>query len=197
MKPPEFNIFLSKNPVDISGIKDIIGSSINIEYNDSLSELIKDIKFKDKANIKIKITNSGNNQMITTGIIETTVSLKCQRCLTDFDYKIKDRFKVKYLPINFYTPIDKSHSHKTEIEVSIEEIDNLFYSGNLIDILGLIREELILKFPIKPLCKEDCKGLCPLCGINLNKSSCNCKKEKDITLGEKIILKDLLIKKEE
>jgi uncharacterized protein len=65
-------------------------------------------------------------------------------------------------------------------EVKSEEEDYFFVDSNatFFEIDDLVREAIILSLPLKPLCSEDCKGLCPICGTDLNRSQCSCVKER-------------------
>jgi len=67
-----------------------------------------------------------------------------------------------------------------EFRVPLEKSVKLFFQlkgNNIIDISNDIREEIILNYPIKVLCSEDCKGLCPICGKDLNEGQCDCQSE--------------------
>jgi uncharacterized protein len=64
------------------------------------------------------------------------------------------------------------------VELTAHDADKVYYRGPQIDLAVGIREAIMLSQPIMQLCKEDCQGLCPVCGINLNSQSCSCKKEK-------------------
>ena len=73
--------------------------------------------------------------------------------------------------------------HKEElifenVELTPHEVDKVFYHGPQIDLSIGIREAIVLSLPITPSCRDDCRGLCPVCGINLNKGSCACKREQ-------------------
>jgi len=62
-------------------------------------------------------------------------------------------------------------------ELSAQELDLDVYSGETVDLEALVREQIILLAPLKPLCSEGCRGLCPTCGVNLNQETCSCKVE--------------------
>lgn len=64
------------------------------------------------------------------------------------------------------------------MELTAHEADKVYYRGPQIDLAIGIREAIILSQPIMQICKDDCKGLCPVCGKNLNTGSCSCKREK-------------------
>jgi uncharacterized protein len=62
-------------------------------------------------------------------------------------------------------------------ELTAADLDLDFYTGEVIDLESIIREQIILTLPLKPLCSEDCRGLCTRCGVNLNQERCACKAE--------------------
>jgi uncharacterized protein len=79
-------------------------------------------------------------------------------------------FDLRYLP---------QTENRGEGEVKIEEgdLETAFYADDVIDLGIVMREQFYLVLPMKPLCRESCKGLCPHCGTNLNDGSCACKPE--------------------
>jgi uncharacterized protein len=66
---------------------------------------------------------------------------------------------------------------KEEIELRMEDLDVDYYTGEVIDLTPIIFEQIMLQIPMKALCNELCKGLCPHCGINLNKANCDCRED--------------------
>ncbi len=69
-----------------------------------------------------------------------------------------------------------SDNHQQAIDEAIDdEADLAYYTGDEIDIADLVRESLILAEPLKSVCSETCRGLCPHCGINLNTAQCDCQ----------------------
>jgi uncharacterized protein len=100
------------------------------------------------------------------GKVETTVRIPCARCLTEFDREIASSFTV------FYTksaePLDE------EVELAEEDLISKSYEGEEIDFAPEVAEQVIMEIPFKPLCREDCKGLCSSCGANLNDTVCSC-----------------------
>ena len=101
------------------------------------------------------------------GRVQAALEMECSRCLAPFTLPVDEPFDVLYLP----------HSeHKTEGEVEIEEDDltTAFYSDQVIDLGQLVIEQFFMAAPMKPLCTEDCQGLCPMCGTNRNAGTCSC-----------------------
>ena len=73
----------------------------------------------------------------------------------------------------FYQPV-KSIAKEEEIEISEDELEIGFYSGDGIELADVATEQVILSVPMKVICRADCRGLCPACGANRNLVSCNC-----------------------
>lgn len=101
------------------------------------------------------------------GRVETTVRLNCSRCLAEYDAQIDSSFTVFYTKASG-SPLDE------EVELAEEDLISKSYSGEEIDFAPEVSEQVIMEIPFKPLCKENCLGLCSKCGINLNDTACDC-----------------------
>jgi uncharacterized protein len=77
-----------------------------------------------------------------------------------------------------YVEGEDPYMHLENVELAAHDADKAFYHGSQIDLSVGIREAIILSQPATSLCKDDCLGLCPVCGANLNKRRCACKVEK-------------------
>jgi uncharacterized protein len=113
---------------------------------------------------------------ISTGITVTftvnyVADLVCVRCLTPFTKSFAVTTHLDY--IEGVDPCAKIE----RIELQSTDIDRVYYQGSYIDVGIGIREAIILSVPIAPLCVEDCRGLCPVCGKNINEQPCKCKTE--------------------
>ncbi len=101
------------------------------------------------------------------GRVATTLQLDCGRCLEPFALPVEAAFDLRYLP----------HSENTgegEVEIEEDDLGTAFYRDDTIDLGQLMREQFYLALPMKPLCQEACRGLCPQCGANLNQTTCDC-----------------------
>ena len=105
------------------------------------------------------------------GELTAEAMLQCSRCLNEFQKSLSIPFDV------VYHPMEELKGEDTH-EVKSEELDTDFYSGDELDMDILIKEQIALNLPMKPLCAELCKGLCPGCGTDLNKAQCACNLEK-------------------
>lgn len=99
------------------------------------------------------------------GSASATVSLTCDRCAEDFSFALDFEIKESYKKDDGFTNVDED-SDVVLLEGSAIDLDELLYTG------------IIINLPSKALCSEDCKGLCPVCGKNLNHGECSCENEK-------------------
>jgi len=101
------------------------------------------------------------------GRVKTDLELPCSRCLEPFRFPVDAPFDVRFLPASELNAGE-------EREVAEEDLETSFYTDDQIDLNQLLREQFYLALPMKPLCTEGCRGLCPQCGTNLNSGSCDC-----------------------
>ena len=94
--------------------------------------------------------------------------LECGRCLEAFEIPVDSPFELRYVP-------EPAAADEGEREVVEDDLTTAFYREDSIDLGELMHEQFVLALPMKPLCSEACKGLCPQCGTNLNKETCDCK----------------------
>lgn len=103
---------------------------------------------------------------------KTVAILSCSRCLREFAFPVMAEGTLTLLRI------PSAGSLKEEMELTLEDLDSSYFEGDIIDLSQLVYEQIVLSFPMKPLCKEDCKGLCPRCGVDRNLYSCECQKSE-------------------
>jgi uncharacterized protein len=106
-----------------------------------------------------------DNQIILDSETGITASLICDRCAKEFHSVIKSHYRMIYLFRTNYNDSEK------------EDIVYLHPDKDKIDLDKDVRDYAILAVPMKKLCSDDCKGLCPKCGKNLNEGSCNCSEK--------------------
>ena len=107
------------------------------------------------------------NRFRLVGTVAAELELPCSRCLEPFRLPIAASFDVRYLPAS-------EASVGAEREVDAEDLETSYYRNDEIDLNELLREQFYLALPMKPLCSEDCRGLCSQCGTNLNTGGCDC-----------------------
>jgi uncharacterized protein len=113
----------------------------------------------------IRFIRAGD-QIKARGHIKTKVSLKCVKCLENFEIKMNSVFDIILFPINL---IQLKNQHLNE-----DEMEYIFYEGNEIDVDKILIEQINFLIPINPVCDSKCKGICPVCGADLNHEKCKC-----------------------
>jgi uncharacterized protein len=106
------------------------------------------------------------------GTLVTSLELRCGRCLEPFRLPVDAHFDLRYLPEADATVGD---GESEDVELGADDASATFYADDAIDLGDLMREQFYLALPMKPLCRADCKGLCPQCGTNLNTDTCQCQ----------------------
>jgi uncharacterized protein len=104
--------------------------------------------------------------VLVEGTLEARVPLLCGRCLETFSFLVKSHLSVRYAP----KPV-----RKDEIELTSDDLEVDFYDQDTLDLTTLVRTETLLALTMKPLCREECKGFCPVCGGNRSLSPCTCE----------------------
>lgn len=132
--------------------------------------------FLEPVHAEMTIKKTGE-EILIKGRIKTCLSVICSRCLAAFKFPIDSKFDLAYGP-------EEYDALKEQLEG--EDIEKFFYSGQKIDLKEIILEQLNLSFPFKPLCSEDCQGLCPVCGKIIKNGECDCEKEASDPRLEKL-----------
>ena len=104
------------------------------------------------------------------GHLSAELEATCSRCLEPFTLPVATDFDLGYVPRT-------ENIGEDEREIEEDDLTTAFYSDDQIDLRELIAEQLHLAMPMKALCSEDCKGLCPQCGTNLNTGTCSCDQQ--------------------
>lgn len=115
-----------------------------------------------KAPFELKFTNEENKKLFIQGETSVTIAIPCDRCLEDVD---------REFPIVLDKELDLTNQ---EDEKRMDETDYMI--GTDLDVDKLIFGEILVSWPMKVLCKDDCKGICKRCGANLNTTECQCQK---------------------
>lgn len=158
--------------LDIIHLKDIPEEGLNLVFDER--KVIEDVDLI--SNIKGEaFFEKVREDIILKGEFTTEINLKCDRCIEDFVFSIDDKF--------FYTLLHRDKEHENEVA----EPDVLYFDGKNIHFGDIIHEQIILQIPLKNVCKDDCNGICPNCGRNLNVEQCDCAKIDKFNSFEKLI----------
>ncbi len=120
--------------------------------------------------VHIDISKAGD-KFVLDGNLKGRIQVRCDRCLEPYHDDLESNFRLFLM----LAPKDMGES---EIELSEGDLSVDFIVGDEIDSDEIVREQVYLSLPMKTVCKEDCSGLCPLCGANLNMGRCECRGER-------------------
>lgn len=168
-------------------IDDIKDSGLELEREISVAEL-KDILDTDPptgfratgpTSLSVRLDRVDDKDIVVKGGGKLAVAADCRRCLDPVNLDVPVGFQLDYVHeerLRELVPTVKDDDEETEIAGSFadEEADQIPYSGKELDLGPAFREQLLLALPMDALCKDDCKGLCQVCGTNLNVDPCSC-----------------------
>jgi uncharacterized protein len=117
--------------------------------------------------LSMDVERSGKDAFRVTGRAITRLELDCGRCLEPFEVPVDASFELRYIPA-------AENSGEEEREIEEDDLTTAFYREGALDVIEMLREQFTLATPMKPLCAEACRGLCPECGANLNRTECGC-----------------------
>ncbi|MCX6826767.1 MAG: DUF177 domain-containing protein [candidate division Zixibacteria bacterium] len=136
---------------------------------DSHEYEIDGISFREPMALKVSIQKI-KDDYYCHGSVMVPVEKECSRCLNIFDSELSGDFSF----------IIRTADAQPAVSDNEGEIFYVKFNEPIVELDEIIRQALILSLPLKPLCDQDCKGLCPSCGINLNEETCDCRhKEMD------------------
>ncbi len=152
--------------IDISNVVKSINKEVSKEVSIELSSFesrLGDFPILQKSPVVLTVTNQENKTVFIRGSVDVTLSIPCGRCLEE-------------VPTQICFDIDKKLSIEESglVDDEMEETDYLI--GFELDVDKLVYAEILVNWPMKVLCKEDCEGICKVCGMNLNKGTCDCQR---------------------
>jgi len=120
--------------------------------------------------LEMRLAHAGP-ELEVSGFLQTGVKCVCSRCLKEFGGPLERGFQLSY------RPHPKPAASDEEIELKYDEMEIGFYDGVRFDVDLMVLEQIELSLPMKLVCREDCRGLCPKCGADQNEASCGCPPE--------------------
>ncbi len=113
------------------------------------------------------------------GKITGFLQVACHRCLADFSFALDE-----VIDLSMVCEDEAPQQEETELEG--DELRLVFFDGEVIEVDHLVAEQVFLALPFKVLCSEDCRGLCPGCGVNLNEEDCRCFRDSTSSVFRKL-----------
>ena len=117
--------------------------------------------------LSIDVEKAGGDAFRVIGRAATSLELDCGRCVEPFALPVDAAFELRYIPA-------VENAGEGEREIAEDDLTTAFYREGTLDVIDMLREQFTLALPMKPLCDEACRGLCPQCGVNLNRTECDC-----------------------
>lgn len=114
-----------------------------------------------------------SSSIVLAGKVHGDLSLGCARCLGSFPFGVDDEINAVYMPRSSFAV------EKAEMELSAEDMDVQFFEGEEISLFEAVRDQVALATPLRPLCNDGCRGLCPICGADRNRTTCACEETPD------------------
>jgi len=149
-------------------LREPVGSTRKYHLAEDIQDLDEEIKLTHPIEGTIKLVHSTEGVLLS-GQLHTEVELTCGRCLESFSTAIDFTLEEEFRPT-----IDISTGAKLP-SVDGEDEATLIDSQHIIDLLEVMRQDILLALPPRPLCRPDCAGLCSQCGQNLNEGPCTCE----------------------
>jgi uncharacterized protein len=114
--------------------------------------------------IRLHVVRDGQD-VVVTGELAASVPLTCSRCLEEFRAEVRPAVDARFVP-------RPAPAHA--VELGADDLDLDFYENDELNLDLLVETETTLALPMKPLCRPECRGLCPVCGGNRNHTPCTC-----------------------
>lgn len=152
-------------------LKDHIGATRQYQLHEDIADLDPALKPLTALNGNVELIRT-NDGILVRADLHTSLELACSRCLTSFSLPV--RFKIAE---EFYPTIDiitGARLPQPEDADTATQID----AHHLLDLTEIVRQDLTLALPLVPLCRNNCKGLCPNCGKNWNEGDCDCEDQE-------------------
>jgi uncharacterized protein len=127
----------------------------------------EDYRVAAPVELSMDVHKMGADVFRVNGHARTRLELDCSRCVEPFAIPFETSFDLRYLP-------QDQNAGEGEREIADEDLSTAYYREGMLDVIEMLREQFQLALPMKPLCADDCRGLCPVCGGNLNRTACSC-----------------------
>ena len=114
------------------------------------------------------LDREGRRAIRVRGQIQASVAHSCDRCLVDLRQDFDDSFDLYFYPM-------ESMEEGGEASIGRDETEVGFYEGDGIGLVDVVREQVLLWLPVRSLCNSSCKGICPVCGADRNRTECECR----------------------
>jgi uncharacterized protein len=152
--------------IELENLEGSKGDFAHVYQPDELNPVDERVSLIAPAAVNGKVRLSGN-EVFVNGHVETRAQVECDRCLKPVELPVNVDFTLEYISDSDYESIETAELTEAEMSVSV-------FDGAAIDVDEIVKEQILLAVPTRMLCREDCKGICPECGMDRNTGECNC-----------------------
>jgi uncharacterized protein len=142
------------------------GDFAHVYQPDELNPVDERVRLAGPASVNAKVRLSGK-EVFVNGHIDTRAQVDCDRCLQPVELPVSADFALEFITGSDYESSDVAELTEAAMSVSV-------FDGEAIDVDEIVKEQILLAVPTRMLCREDCKGICPECGIDKDTGECQC-----------------------
>jgi uncharacterized protein len=155
--------------IELENLEGGKGDFAHVYNPDELNPVDERVKLTAPATVNGKIRLAGN-EVFVNGHVDTRAQVECDRCLKPIELPVNADFELEYITDSEYESSGVAELTEAEMSVSV-------FDGEALDVDEIVKEQILLAVPTRMLCREDCKGICPQCGVDRNAGECNCVTE--------------------
>ena len=155
--------------IELENLEGGKGDFAHVYNPDELNPVDERVKLTAPATVNGKIRLAGN-EVFVNGHVDTRAQVECDRCLKPIELPVNADFELEYITDSEYESGGVAELTEAEMSVSV-------FDGEALDVDEIVKEQILLAVPTRMLCHEDCKGICPQCGVDRNTGECNCVTE--------------------
>ena len=152
--------------IELENLEGGQGDFAYVYQPDELNPVDERVRLTASAAVTGKVRLSGN-EVFVNGHVDTRAQVECDRCLQPVEAPVSADFALEYITGSEYESSEVPELTDAEMSVSV-------FDGEALDVDEIVKEQILLAVPTRMLCREDCKGICPECGIDRNTGECNC-----------------------
>ena len=155
--------------IELENLEGGKGDFAHVYKPEELNPVDERVQLTEPAAVTGKVRLSGN-EVFVNGHVDTRAQVECDRCLKPVELPVSTDFALEYITGAEYASSGTAELTEAEMSVSV-------FDGHAIDVDEVVKEQILLAVPTRMLCRDDCKGICPECGRDLNTGECNCVKD--------------------
>jgi uncharacterized protein len=152
--------------IELENLEGRKGDFAHVYQPDELNPVDERVRLTAPAAVTGKVRLSGN-EVFVSGHVDTRAQIECDRCLQPVEAPVSADFTLDYITGSEYESSEVAELTEAEMSVAV-------FDGEGLDVDEIVKEQILLAVPTRMLCREDCKGICPECGIDRNTGECSC-----------------------